>query len=132
MSYLHFPGDERSVGMWLTIQLSFAVICSCLPTYRALLPNGKAVMTSMKGLFSSVNLFLPRRSASKSISEPASQHNGARSRYDYYKNISDHEGIINPTVIHAESTGGHWMDEGISEPSYPMNAISVTKTIDVV
>jgi hypothetical protein len=48
--------DTTKTAFWLTLQLSFAVICSCLPTLRAYLPKRIPMPRSIKSQLLSVHV----------------------------------------------------------------------------
>lgn len=123
--------------MWLTIQLAFAIICCCLPTYRPILPS-RTFLSSFKSRYASL---LERRSQPSAASskqtgqEVTYNSNGSRSRYKQYDNLSD-GGVDRLGLTHATDAvavaGVGRESQSIAGKDFPMNAINVKSQVDVV
>lgn len=109
-------------GIWITIQLTFAVICCCLPT--------------MRPVFEKVDSFVSRSTSyfTSSLRTPASGNTGGSSK--------DNIGGFNRLDVDQESEG--WVParsnavitrEDVKPGQrleYPLGAISVQRSVDIV
>ncbi|KAL9003099.1 MAG: hypothetical protein Q9188_004004 [Gyalolechia gomerana] len=118
--------DRASSGEWLTIQIGFAVICCCLPTYRPLLPSSQKFTTKVIAAYSSVSSLVsrqPRRSTGPPTSESSVAKLGDGSRHNLYQSIGE-DSAVNTSCTTAQS--------GASEGLYPLHSINVIKSVDIV
>ena len=121
-----------SNGIWLLVQLAFAVICSCLPTYRPLLPKGN-ILTGLKSQY--LELLERSRRHKSSVTDPevTGRHKSSlqESWSSRYNNIPN---PVDDTMVLTSATGGiHNRDErGTEGQKFPLNAISITRSVDMV
>lgn len=108
-----------------------AVICCCLPTYRPLLPNGTAIIASLVGLYNSIST----RKHRSEISSTNGSRNipSTRSRHDCYNDLGGNNDERDTSILtHVAGAGAGRIEDCVPGRDYPMNAINVTKTIDLV
>lgn len=113
----------------MIIQLAFAVICCNLPTYKPLLPR----RITLESWFSSIKSRLSRgkvrqftdQKLGNSLSNTIGSKDGRRNKF---KNIHTEE--LNDLVVSTKVVGGR--DDSGVERDYPVNAIKMTNTFDVV
>ncbi|MCJ1422411.1 hypothetical protein MMC29_000291 [Sticta canariensis] len=117
---------SNHLGLWILLQLAFAVICCSLPTYKPLLPR----KNFLHSWLSSMRSRLSRRSrstgrnAGKNLSSIGSK-DGRRNKYEDIHTEDLDDLMVSTTVV-----GGK--DASNVERDYPVNAIKMTNTFDVV
>ena len=119
--------------LWLDIQLSSAIICACLPTYKAIVPKGGYLTAHLKHLYYRLS---PSRSGGSSKSEWRSREYGQNEsggsiaparHHSPYKPFGgdEHNDRVVLTEVKADS-----QDSPRNE--YPINVINVTNDVKVV
>ena len=121
------------LGHWACVQLGSAIICACLPTYRALLPKGSFSSAKAKKWYSS-RPSRPRKSPKPSNSDSdlsgiLETDNPRGTRHDHYLNIE--EG--NDSMVMTTAVGGrdHEYHKETVEKDLPKNFITVRKDVEV-
>lgn len=115
--------------LWLDIQLSCAIICACLPTYKAILPKGAYLTAHLKQWYYRVSS--SRSGSSKSEwrgHEYANESGGSIGppRHGPYKSFGDeHNDQVVLTEVKADFHDSPRND-------YPINVINVTNDVKVV
>ena len=110
----------------MNLQLAFAVICCSLPTYKPLLPHKnflRSWFSSIKSPFSKGGQS-PGQSVAKSLSNSSSKE-GWRNKYN-----DIHTDDLDDLVVSTEVVGGKSASDVGRD--YPVNAIKMTNTFDVV
>ncbi|KAI4257309.1 MAG: hypothetical protein L6R42_005753 [Xanthoria sp. 1 TBL-2021] len=119
--------DLASSGEWLTIQIGFAVICCCLPTYRPLLPSSQKFTSKLIAAYSSLHSLVtrhPNRSMGTPVGNSSVTKLGAEgSRHNAYQGLGE-ESTVNTLCARAEDRS--------TEGLHPMHSINVTKSVDMV
>ena len=136
MFFIENCPDFKGQTNWLSIQLAMAVICCCLPTYRPILPNGTATTARLVGLYSPIGLLILRKQSPAVSSTNGSRTIGeephSRFQHDFDKGLSGH-GDKGDMSVTAYIVGGvERVEDHVPTTDYPMNAIKVTKTVDLV
>lgn len=113
MQIVSFP----TIAYWVSIQLSFAVICSCLPTYRPFLSHLSFPSTAIKQWYSSIRSRLRKSTIlSGSQSKPSDFNTGEASkfnhvqsvRYDHYLNVDyPNDTMMLKTAVEGRSNDHH-------------------------
>ena len=117
---------SHHLGLWILLHLAFSVICCSLPTYKPLLPR----KNFLQPWLGSMGLRLSRRgqstghNAGKSLSGIGSK-DGRRNKYEDIHTEDLDDLMVSTTVV-----GGK--DASSVERDYPVNAIKLTNTIDIV
>lgn len=118
------------LGIWLLIQLAFATICACLPTYRPLLPKGSLMPFNIRSLYSSLGSLLGKRqrlSTSDSKSGASSDSGSATwPRDKNTKNFSDETDQV--VLTKCVGGAGHHDAHDMAEKGRSTNAINVKTT----
>ena len=115
--------------LWLDIQLSSAIICACLPTYKSILPKGTYLTAHLKQWYHRVSV--SRSGSSKTewrSREYANESGGSLGlpRHGPYKTFGDeHNDRVVLTEVKADFQDSPRND-------YPINGINVTNDVKVV
>ena len=128
--------------IWLCVQLSAAVYCCCLPTYRPILPSIAFYERMVDTAIELVSRVRSAGSGSRSSGARGSGSRGAGSQTDAdpasswnnrYRNISgsatDQQGLTHKNSAGIESNSGR--PEGLTHDGYPLNAIRVERSVDL-
>lgn len=121
-------GDD----IWATIENALAIICACLTVYRPLLSRGHAFALSVTTWYSSLLGSTQRSRKAQTKQTEYSQgdeHSGAQAR-SRYGQIED--GTLDNIYL-TKATGGSEVEGGfVAGENYPLNAINVKETTEVV
>ena len=124
-------------GFWTLLQLGFAILCACLPVYRPLLPRGDLIPAFLRRLFPALSrpatVSSARRTRSTSNGRPKSSRADTsclarvKQSSDSYLRLGNAGNRVSTQV--AGNAPGSSRD---CENEFPMQAIKVEKTIDIV
>ena len=130
--------------IWLCVQLSVAVYCCCLPTYRPILPSIAFYERMMDTAIELVSRVRSAGSGSRSsgarsasnvnrVAGSQTETGPATSWNNRYRNISesavDQEHLTHKSSADIESNSAK--AEGFTEGGYPLNAIRVDRSVDL-
>ncbi len=118
--------------IWLCIQLGFSVICCCLPTFGPILSKDSPLIVA-RGLYSKLasKIRVSARSRQRSEQGPDSQTRlGLRSQFHRFDNADD-GGADEIALTHAAG-GFEPTEQHVAGRDFPMNAISVKSTVEMV
>lgn len=115
--------------LWLDIQLSSAIICACLPTYKAIVPKGTSLTAHLKHWYYRLSSGSSGSSKSEWRSREYANDSGGSiglPRGSPYKSFgNEHNDQVVLTEVKAKS-------QDSTRNDYPINAINVRNDVKVV
>ena len=115
--------------LWLDIQLSSAILCACLPTYKSILPKGTYLTTHLKHWYHRISASSTGSSKTEWRSREYANESGgslAPPRHGPYKSFGDEN---NDRVVLTEVKAD---SQDFPRNDYPVNAINVTNDVKVI
>ena len=113
-----FVAAILQAAIWNTLQLAFAIICACLPTYRSILPKSTFFISGFQRLYSSA----PVRKLKDSLRSSHASHGE--------DTVADHEGRngsgekILDEKKQEQGVSGHSAESRLWQTRYPLDTVT--------
>ena len=105
-------------AIWNTLQLAFAIICACLPTYRSILPKSTFFVSGFQRLYSSN----PVRKLKDSLRSSHASH-GKDTVVEHEERTGSGEKILDEKKQDQGATG-HSAESRLWQTRYPLETVS--------